>query len=242
VEENIDLRRQTKILVRLQAIDSDKKRIKTMLSAVDEKIGHLDAELEQSRELLEKSENELGALRKEYRDLEAELSLYNPRIEKSKEKLRAVKTNKEYQSLLKEIEELKKSSSSMEDGMLDCLERIEASEASSKRLEADYRVLEDRIEGEKKKVSKESETGIRQLGELEAEWSKVAAELEPEILKTFEKVKGKSRGVTIAPVIGAVCQACNMNIPPQLFNELQRFDTLKFCPSCQRIIYWEDLS
>ncbi|MEE9535799.1 MAG: C4-type zinc ribbon domain-containing protein, partial [Desulfobacterales bacterium] len=35
----------------------------------------------------------------------------------------------------------------------------------------------------------------------------------------------------------AVCQGCNVNIPPQLYNELQRFDTLMFCPHCQRIIY-----
>jgi predicted nucleic acid-binding Zn-ribbon protein len=29
-----------------------------------------------------------------------------------------------------------------------------------------------------------------------------------------------------------------MNIPPQMYNELHRFDSLKNCPHCQRIIYW----
>ncbi|MCD4805390.1 MAG: nucleotide-binding protein, partial [Desulfobacterales bacterium] len=29
--------------------------------------------------------------------------------------------------------------------------------------------------------------------------------------------------------------------PPQMYNDLQRCDSLKFCPNCQRIIYyWKD--
>jgi predicted nucleic acid-binding Zn-ribbon protein len=31
-----------------------------------------------------------------------------------------------------------------------------------------------------------------------------------------------------------------MNIPPQVYNELQRCDSLKYCPSCFRIIHWQD--
>ena len=41
----IDLKEQTEILVKLQSIDSGKKRISTMLSKVDEKIRKLDVEL-----------------------------------------------------------------------------------------------------------------------------------------------------------------------------------------------------
>ncbi|HET6282400.1 MAG TPA: C4-type zinc ribbon domain-containing protein [Polyangia bacterium] len=32
-----------------------------------------------------------------------------------------------------------------------------------------------------------------------------------------------------------------MNIPPQLYNVLQRGLSIETCPSCHRIIYWEDL-
>ena len=84
-----------------------------------------------------------GDLRKKYREIETELNMNAPRIEKSQEKLRAVKTNKEYQSLLKEIEELKKKNSSLEDEMIECLEHIESSEASDKQSETEYRSIED---------------------------------------------------------------------------------------------------
>jgi hypothetical protein len=57
-------------------------------------------------------------------------------------------------------------------------------------------------------------------------------------MQKFNTVKGLTRGTGIAPVLDSICLGCNMNIPPQMYNELQRFDSIKFCPHCQRIIYW----
>jgi predicted nucleic acid-binding Zn-ribbon protein len=237
VNKNIDLKEQTQILVKLQSIDSRKKKISSMLSKVDDRIGGLDLQLDESRAIVEKSEAELDDLRKKYRETETELNMNAPRIEKSKEKLRAVKNNKEYQSLLKEIEDLKNKSSLMEDDMLECLEAIERSEVSLKESEAEFKAIEDRIQQEKETVAKESEKGRLELETLNKEWEQVALAVDPAIMRTFEKIRQKVGGVTIAPVINAVCQACNMNIPPQLYNELLRFDSLKYCPNCQRIIY-----
>lgn len=237
MNDKIDLKEQTNILVKLQSIDSAKKKINSMLSKVDDKIKKLDLELEASRAAVEKSETALEALRKKYRHIETELNMNTPRIEKSKEKLRAVKNNKEYQSLLKEIDDLKNQNSAMEDDMLECLELIEASEASVRKSEIEFRSIEERIQLEKEDVAEESEKGRLELQALNEEWEKVSAAVDPGIMQTFEKIRQKVGGVTIAPVINAVCQACNMNIPPQLYNELQRFDSLKYCPSCQRIIY-----
>jgi predicted nucleic acid-binding Zn-ribbon protein len=66
----------------------------------------------------------LDDLKKSYRELESESKVNREMIVKSNEKLRAVKTNKEYQSILKEIEEIRKKNSGIEDQMLDQLEAI----------------------------------------------------------------------------------------------------------------------
>ena len=237
MNNTIDLKEQTEILVKLQSIDSGKREISKMLSKVDAKIKKLDLDLNESKSLVKNSEAALDDLRKKYRDIEAELNMNAPRIEKSKDKLRAVKTNKEYQSLLKEIDDLKKQSSLMEDNMLECLEQIETSEAAVKNSETEFKSIAEHIQQEKGDVEKEAEKGRRDLEALEAEWEQVSAAVDPQLLQTFEKVRQKVGGITITPVINAVCQACNMNIPPQLYNELQRFDSLKYCPSCQRMIY-----
>jgi hypothetical protein len=44
----------------------------------------------------------------------------------------------------------------------------------------------------------------------------------------------------VVAVKDAVCQACHMDIPPQWFNQLRKFEELMICPSCHRIIFWGD--
>ncbi len=57
----------------------------------------------------------------------------------------------------------------------------------------------------------------------------------------FNRVKSQQpdERAIVQGVTDAVCQGCHMNIPPQMYNELQREDSLKMCPSCERIIYWQ---
>ena len=49
------------------------------------------------------------------------------------------------------------------------------------------------------------------------------------------------RGLALVPVKNGTCQGCNMNIPPQLFNMIQRGDSIELCGNCNRIIYWDKI-
>ena len=50
-----------------------------------------------------------------------------------------------------------------------------------------------------------------------------------------------SQGRAVVSVKNGTCQGCNMNIPPQLFNLLQRGDSIELCGNCNRTIYWDKL-
>jgi predicted nucleic acid-binding Zn-ribbon protein len=64
--------------------------------------------------------------------------------------------------------------------------------------------------------------------------------VDPSILNIYDRLKTRLGGQALASVENATCSACNMNIPPQMYNELQRMDSLKFCPNCDRLIYWKN--
>ncbi|OIN97247.1 MAG: hypothetical protein AUJ48_00280 [Deltaproteobacteria bacterium CG1_02_45_11] len=160
---------------------------------------------------------------------------------RSQEKLRSIKTNKEYQSILKEIEELTAKNSKIEDTMLEYLDRIDRSEKNIATRKEDYLRLSDQANSEKIIINQEAEEGKKKLARLETDWDEVASKVDPELMKKYMMIKEQlGRGIAIVPVKDAVCHGCNMNIPPQVYNELQRFDSLKFCPHCQRIIYWKE--
>ena len=179
-------------------------------------------------------------LKKAYRELESESKINRETIVKSNEKLRGVKTNKEYQSILKEIEDIRKKNSGVEDRMLDHLEKLESAEKAVAEKEAE---LERFIQScrEKKETLIAREQNERQtVDTLNEKRMQISAKADPKMIGILDEVKKKVRGMAVVPVEGAICMGCHMNIPAQLYNELQRFDELRFCPHCHRIIYWQD--
>ncbi len=235
----MNIKEQIDILVELQKIEVESVDIKSKLSGVSKKLDFFDAELKEFEQSIIDEESLLNDLNKKYRlyDSDAQTSLALNK--NSQEKLRAVKTNREYQSLLKEMEELKAKNSQAEDEMLLCLDRIDETEKNISVKKDEYSRVKERVNSDKETIIREVEHGKERLAKLESEWNSISSGVEPELLKRYMMVKLQVKGIAIASVTKSVCSGCNINLPPQMYNELQRCDSLKFCPNCQRIIYWD---
>jgi len=235
------MREQIAILVKLQAIDSDIQKIKKRLGKVDGEMAILDLELEDFESAIKEKMSIREEYQKKYRSLESDTNMNLPKIAKSKEKLTSVKTNKEYQALLKEIEDLKNANSKLEDQMLDILEQSDAAETKLSEKKQAFEASIIRVAAEKASIAKAAEEDHSRLSELQADFQKVLEAVNPDILKAFKSVRSRIGNPAIAKVEDAVCAGCHMNIPPQMYNELQRFESLMHCPQCQRIIYSDKL-
>lgn len=232
---------QIDTLVKVQQIEIEAGKLKAYLKDVPARVSSLEQELEAFIRSVADDEAAIEELNKQYRAFESDVQLNLSKIRKSHEKLRAVKTNKEYQSSLKEIDDLKAVNSRLEDEMLVLLEQIETAEKAIKDRKLHYQQIVEESQQEKASIERDAEQREKNLVELEAKRLAVAAELDAGLLNIFNQVKAKQANlVAIAAVEDAVCQGCNMNIPPQVYNELQRCDSLRYCPSCFRIIYWQD--
>ena len=228
-------------LVNLQKIEIETSSIKKQLSTVDQRIEVLDKKLLDFNQTIEEQKSLINELNEKYRTYESDLQMHLDRIKKSEAKLSSVKTNKEYQSSLKEIDDLENINSKIEDDMIEFLDRIEEAENVLKAKTTEFSELETQMKTEKEIIQKEAEEGRHRLGNLDAEWETVSGDIEAEVLATYNQIKeNQAYKIGIVAVKDAVCQGCHMNIPPQMYNELQRGDSLKRCPLCERIIYWKD--
>lgn len=236
------MREQINILVKLQKLDTEALKIKTTLNNVSRKLENLDSELKEVEQTITFQESIIDNLKKEYRDYEADVKMNLARNKKSQEKLRSIKTNREYQSLLKEIEDVKSKNSSIEDKMIECLDRMDETEKVIAEKKDEYSQLVDRIKREKENIQKEAELGRKKLDELDKDREMISGIIDSELFKKYLVVKEQRQGGrAVVPVKDAVCHGCNVNLPPQLYNELFRCDSLKFCPNCHRIIYLKEL-
>ena len=67
-----------------------------------------------------------------------------------------------------------------------------------------------------------------------------AGRVDPNVLKKYSAIRMR-RGLAVVPVVKGTCQGCHMKIPPQLFIMLQRGTAIETCPTCARIIYWDEI-
>lgn len=224
-------------LAALQRIDGERASIEAYLSGVDATIASLSEQLGTFEEKVNAGIEHLDQTKKQYRQDESDLKSIETAIFKSEEKLHAVKTNKEYQSTLKEIEEFKKKASATEDQMLSTLDLIEAAEKQVAILKDDLIDMQAEIEEQQNTIRSEAEERRRQLEALDQQRASVWAELDMKLQKTYERACRQGNGIAVAAVVDGVCQVCRMNLPPQSYIDLMRMKSLQMCPACQRLIY-----
>ena len=235
------MKEQINMLVKLQGIETEAGSIKSMLNEAYSKLNALDAGLIEFERTIEEQEFIIDELKKQYRDYESDSRINLDREKKTQAKLRSVKTNREYQSLLKEIEEEKAKNSEIEDKMIECLDRMDETEKIIAMKKDEYLQLSDSVMSEKEIIKQESEQGRIKLLQLDKDREKVSCIIDPELMKKYLIIKKQNSGaLAVVPVKDALCHGCNVNLPPQLYNELFLGDSLKFCPNCQRIIYLKE--
>lgn len=233
-------KKQIHILVNLQEIEIRKKAIASELAAFPQKMADLDRRLAESEQALSDADTRLQTLQKTYRAHDAEVQENLDKIRKRKARLNSLKSNKEYQTTLHEIEELQKKNSRIEDDMLDVLDQSETAEEALCEIKAGLTGIESDIASDKALLKAAAAEREQEMAALQEQWNRVSEDADPELLKLFETLKSKTGATAMAQAKNAVCLGCHMNIPPQLYNELQRFDNLYYCPFCQRLLYWKN--
>ena len=235
------MREQIEVLVKLQQIETETIQIKSALNGVSKKLEDLDSGVKLFEQTIEEQERIINDLKKQYRDYESAIQLNLEKEQKIQVKLRSVKNNKEYQALLKEIEDVGGKNSEIEDKMIEFLDRMDITEKIIATKKDEYINIFENAKSEKESIKQNTEAKKKRLGELEMKSAEVFGLVDPELLKRYLNIKEQDPGeLAVVPVKDAVCYGCNVNLPPQLYNELFRCDSLRFCPNCQRIIYIKD--
>ena len=227
-----------KVVLMIQSIDTRFDEIRREKEQTPKEIEKLKADLDLLRNAMDQDLSTLEELKKGRRKVERELEEIQPKFEKSKLRLNEVKSNKEYQAVLKEIEELKELTFQKEEMVIKWMEEIEIQEKEC----ADNNVRWEESQKEYKNKEREFSQRIRELDKevqsLNERRGKLSQEVDQDLLRGYDSLRMQLKGQVVAPVIDFVCQGCHLGIPPQQYNDLIRGDSLQSCSNCNRIIYW----
>jgi len=234
------LREQLERLVALQTVDLKIQEMERVKGEIPQRIASLEGDFRKEEEKTLGERTELERLQKQRRQKEKDLEEEVERVKKAEARVFEIKTNKEYQAVLKEIENAKKLNRQREEEILSVLERIEEMQ---KQLGKDDKSLETKRKAVQQQVVELELQAASFADEMAGEVQqreRREKEISPDLLSKYRRLLEKRQGVAVAKVQNGVCHGCNMNLRPQLYIELQKQESLILCPNCSRILFWEN--
>lgn len=233
----VDLKTQIESLVKLQALDSEIYKLKAEKDAMPGEIKLLEAAFEGKKKALADSEKNALDLQKKKKDKELELVSKEEGIKKLQTQLYQLKTNKEYQAMLKQVEGAKADASVIEDAILGLMD--EADKIRLKINQEKQRLLEEEkfFNGQKKRVEDRIKEIDERLTQLEVQRDQIIPEVEPKIFAQYERILLNRDGLAIVYVTDNSCGGCNMFVPPQVINLIKMYERIITCEICNRILY-----
>ena len=229
------------LLIKIQECDSELVKLSAKKKTLPEDIEKLDKEFSLFEEGIKNNKAKYDEFKARHAENENKIKKINEGIVKTKERMLEVKNNKEYQAMLKEIETAESSRGEVETAIISILEELDKLSVLVKKDEEILKQSRNKYEQEKKSL----EDNLNAVDSDVVNWEQKRIELQKNIpddlIVKYERIKKRNKGIGVISVWKAVCNGCHMNIPPQLYNELQRSDELFSCPHCNRIIYFQDM-
>ena len=238
--KTIDLKSQIESLVQLQKVDSEIYALKNEKESKPEQVKALEAAFEAKKQSLVGLEKSAQDLLKQRKDKELMLASNEENRKKLQTQLYSLKTNKEYQVMLQQIEEAKADASVIEDKVLQLFEQSDKIKTDIEKEKQRLQEEEKVYSAETKRVRERIQQIDERLAQLDVQRKQILPAVDPKMLSQYERILNNRDGLAIVGVKDNSCQGCNMFVPHQVINLIKMYERLVTCEMCARILYIED--
>ncbi|MCS7149485.1 MAG: C4-type zinc ribbon domain-containing protein [Caldimicrobium sp.] len=228
-------------LIELQRLDLEIIKLERAMADIPQSLQKAKKESEIKGERLSKIESQIEEKERQKRLFEEELQEEQKRLKQTQARLTQIRGSREYQVLLREIDEMKRIIKQKEEEILKMMEEIESLQRDKEKILEELSEVRKTLEEETNKFEDFKRTLEKEREGLLARRSNIAGKISQSILKKYQLIVQKKGGIGIAGVDNGICEGCFMAIPPQLYNELQKDNRYHECPHCKRLIYYKKI-
>jgi predicted nucleic acid-binding Zn-ribbon protein len=235
-----NIKEDIKKLVELQGMDKKIFDAKRELAEAPKVIVALESDFESKKANLKAIEEKRQKLILFQKQKEGDLAAKEEGIKKAQGQLGLLKTNKDYQAKLAEIEGLKADKSLIEEEVLRTMDEIDGSKGPIEAEKTKLATEEKAFQEKKSQISHRTKDLEAQVNNLEGQRKVLSSSVDKKILERYEHILPAKEGVALVRVAHNSCQGCFMHVPHQVINEIQMHDRLIVCENCARILYLEE--
>jgi predicted nucleic acid-binding Zn-ribbon protein len=226
-----------KILKNLQDIDQELNDVRRQLAILESEAGELTAERARVEGMVATLGNDLAHLEGELAELDCALSIEQDNVVKAEGRLPAIKTQKEYVAVLKEIDTAKKVNKEIQDRIKSKNEEIAALAAEKAEKDAELAAVSTRTAERSALIQAQIDEIKANSNARETERKELFAQIPPTLGKRYQVLIERRNGVAVVLAHKGACTGCNMLLPPQLYNNLYTTQEILSCPLCNRLLF-----
>jgi predicted nucleic acid-binding Zn-ribbon protein len=189
----------------------------------------LEQHLEEAKQAVKKAKMNCDAKQLQLKSNES-------RINDWKGKLNAAKTNKEYQALKEQIAADEMANSVLSDEILEMFDKITETETAAKDVEQRLVKAREEVDKVTRRVSDEHATLEGELKQYKDRLTAAEAKLPASFKADYDRVVRARGDEALAPLEGESCGGCNVEVTPQMINEVKMNQPV-FCKSCGCLLY-----
>lgn len=225
-------------IIELQRLDSEIHATSLVLESIPRLIQDIEKRIQVGSKAVAEAKDKMAQNQKKRRDQETEVKDLKAQVGKYKRQLNEVKTNKEYTSFLREIEEAQHKVDSLEEAIIAEMLAADDIEEEIKAATLKQGQEEENLRKEKLALDEKSKEMEKKRARLLQEREALLPRIPPDQMGIYESIFLKKGGTALSPVKDDFCAKCHMRIRPQMLNEIRDKVKIILCENCGRILYW----
>jgi len=181
----------------------------------------------------------------ERRQREAEVNDAQEKLKKFQQQVSRVRNQREYGALLSEIDTAKTTLRTLEEGMLEVLERAEATSRELAEKRDSHSGLEERYNAALAEWETRKPEVAARVKQLESDVDELRGQLPRNFVTQYQRIASRYGGEALAELQGTErpngatiwhCGRCNYRLRPQVAVEVRNHGAVVQCEGCKRFI------
>jgi predicted nucleic acid-binding Zn-ribbon protein len=224
-------------LLVLQDRQQKMKQIQLEIKSLPQQRQSLEAQLAANAAALGAMKSKAQHLEMDRKTLELDAGTRRESINRLKTQQYETRKNEEFRAIGNEIERYEKEIQTIEDQELELMDQAEKLKVEVTAEEKKSAGTRDSIARQMADLEEKSKTLEGRLTEITAERTRLAGNIEEDLLSRFERLFASKGDAAIVALEHEVCTGCHMKVTTQTAHRVKNGKEIVSCEQCGRILY-----
>jgi len=234
------VRNDLELLLKLQVIDYDLGELERSKDYLPDMMENLNREIEDAKQKVVDTAGVLEAARIARKNLELEIQSKEAELQKYQQQMMSIKTNREYDALVAEIDNIKAAVSTAETELLQNMEKVDQMEKDIVTWREKEASIVDNNQKQLQVLQEKMDSIGDKVAEKKQSRKEVIQDISKPIMSTYERVRKGRGGRAVVVVKKRACSACFKALTPKKIQDIKKGNQVLTCDYCGCLLYWDD--